>query len=357
MYIEKQLKKRRLPDLFTFEDGRKVTAENADERRAEFREILQREIYGEMPVLPDFVRGEVIKEPADRDCAGKAKISRIQLTFSVKGEEFSFPFWLVMPRLVRMPRFVVAINFRDNMPDEYIPCEELIDRGIGFAAFCYKDVTSDDNDMTNGLAGVLAKVGYNDTGKLAMWAYSASRVLDWVLENCDIDRQNIAVAGHSRLGKTALVCGAFDERFTCAYSNDSGCSGAAITRDKQGEQVAFISVRFDYWFCKKYHDYSDRHHDMPFDQHFLLAAIAPRNLYVASALEDTWADPESEYLCCVAAGEYWKLYGKTGFVYNGERMANVTEVFHEGCIAYHMRSGVHYWSREDWNKFLDYFLK
>ncbi len=357
MYIENQIVERKLPDLFTFTDGRKVTSENADERRRELREILQREIYGEMPVLPDFVKGEIIKEPAARDCAGKASISRVQLTFAVKGEEYSFPFFLVMPKLVKKPRFVVAINFRDNMPDEYIPCEELVDRGIGFASFCYKDVTSDDGDMTDGLSGVLSRVGYNDTGKIAIWAYAASRVLDWVLENCDIDREHIAVAGHSRLGKTALVCGAFDDRFACAYSNDSGCSGAAITRNKVGEQVENITKTFPFWFCKKYREYANRHEFLPFDQHFLVSAISPRQVYIASSLEDTWADPESEYLCCVAAGEYWKLYNKDGFVYNSERMANVNEVFHKGNVAYHMRSGVHYWSREDWNKFLDYFLK
>lgn len=356
MYIENKLTERKLPDLFKFEDGRKVTAENADERRTEMRVILQREIYGEMPVLPDFVKGEIIEKPKDRDCAGKAFIKKIHLTFSIKGCEFSFPFRVVMPKLVEKPRFVVVINFRDNLPDEYIPCEELIDRGIGFAQIYYKDVTSDDYDMENGLSGVLAKAGYTDTGKIIMWAYAASRVLDYVLETEDIDTEHIAVAGHSRLGKTALVTASFDERFTCAYSNDSGCSGAAITRDKQGEQIEFITRVFGYWFCKKYKNYVDKHHDLPFDQHFLVATIAPRSVYIASALEDTWADPESEYLCCFAAGDFWKLYGKEGFV-GVDRMPGVSEVFHEGSIGYHMRSGVHYFSREDWNKFLDYFLK
>ena len=357
MYINDQLKKRCIPDLFTFENGTKVTEENSDARRTELRAILQREIYGEFPVSPDYVKGEIIESPRARDCAGKAYISLIRLTFSVKGEEFSFPFRLVMPKFIKKPRFAVVINFRDNMPDEYIPCEELTDRGIGFAAFCYKDVTSDDSNMSNGLSGVLAKVGYNDTGKLVMWAYAASRVLDYVLENEVIDREHIVVAGHSRLGKTALVAGAFDERFTCAYSNDSGCSGAAITRCKKGEQISFITKTFPFWFCKKYREYAGRHEAMPFDQHYLIASIAPRNVYVASALVDTWSDPESEYLSCVAAGKYWELYGKSGFIYNGERMANVTEVFHQGEVGYHMRNGYHYFSREDWNKFLDYFLK
>ena len=210
--------------------------------------------------------------------------------------------------------------------------------------------------MESGLSGVLAKVGYNDTGKIVMWAYAAMRTLDYILETEDTDRSNIAVAGHSRLGKTALVAGAFDERFICAYSNNSGCSGAAITRGKAGEQVAVITKAFPFWFCKKYRDYADRHDALPFDQHFLVSAIAPRQVYIASAAEDTWADPESEYLCCAASSEYWKLYGKTGFV-GEDRAPIVGDIFHDGSIGYHLRSGEHYFSREDWNKFLNYFLK
>ncbi len=356
MYISDQLTKRSIPDLFTFENGTKVTAENADKRRAEFRAVLQREIYGEFPVSPNYVKGEIIEKPRARDCAGKATIKKVRLSFAVKGEEFSFPLYVVMPKNVKSPRFVVIINFRPNMPDEYIPAEELIDRGIGFASFCYKDVTSDDGDMADGLSGVLAKVGYNDTGKIVMWAYAAMRALDYILETEDIDRDHIAIAGHSRLGKTALVAGAFDERFTCAYSNNSGCSGAAITRGKVGEQISFITKTFPFWFCKKYREYVDRHDALPFDQHFLVSAIAPRQVYIASAIEDTWSDPESEYLCCAASSNFWKLYGKTGFI-GEDRAPAIGDRFHEGNIGYHLRSGEHYFSREDWNIFLDYFLK
>lgn len=356
MYISDTLEKRGVPSLLEFSDGRKVTSDNADERRAEIREILQREIYGKMPPKPDFVRGEIIEKPKSRDCAGKAQIKKILLTVSVVGNEYSFPIWLVMPKNIARPRFVVFLNFRPNLPDEYLPCEELIDRGIGFAAVCYKDVTSDDGDFSNGIADALAKCGYTDTGKLAMWGYTASRILDYVLENEEIDTDHIAVAGHSRLGKTALVAACFDERFTCAYSNDSGCSGAAITRGKAGETVEFITKTFPFWFCKKYREYSGRHDALPFDQHYLIASIAPRKVYVASAVEDEWADPESEYLSLCAASDFWSLYGKGTFT-PVERAPIVGDVIQGESLGYHLRSGVHFLSREDWNKFIDFFLK
>lgn len=356
MYIKETLEKRGVPSLFEFADGRAVTSDNADEKRAEIREILQREIYGKMPPKPDLVKGEILENPKSRDCAGKAMIKRVSLTVSVMGNRYSFPFWLVMPKYTPKPRFVVFLNFRPNLPDEYLPCEELIDRGIGFAAVCYKDITSDDGDFSNGIAGALARCGYTNTGKLAMWGYTASRILDYVLENEEIDTSNIAVAGHSRLGKTALVAACFDDRFTCAFSNDSGCSGAAITRGKAGERISDITRIFPFWFCDKYREYSGRHEALPFDQHYLIASIAPRKVYVASAAEDVWADPESEYLSLCAARDFWSLYGKESFV-PVERAPIVGDVLHGENLGYHLRSGVHYLSREDWNKFLDFFLK
>ncbi len=356
MYIKDSLTARNLPPLFEFSDGRTVEASVALERRNEILKILENEIYGKRPPNPDYLKWEVVEEDLTRECAGKAEKRVIKITFSVNGCGYSFPFSLFMPKSIKNHPFVVIIGFKKEMPNEYIPTEELIDRGIGFASVFYKDITSDDGDTENGFAGVLKKCGYSDVGKIMMWSYCASRVFDYVLENEQTDISKTAVAGHSRLGKTALVTAAFDERFACGYSNDSGCAGAAITREKVGETVEFITKTFPYWFCKKYGTYAGLHEKLPFDQHFLLAAIAPRKVYVASAQEDLWADPESEYLSCCAAGEFWKLYGKIGFV-GAERPPRAGDVFSDGNIGYHMRKGVHFFSREDWNKFLDFFLK
>jgi hypothetical protein len=168
-----------------------------------------------------------------------------------------------------------------------------------------------------------------------------------------IDHSRVTVTGHSRLGKTALLTGMLDERFYCAISNDSGCSGASIARDNDGETVKKIVDRFPYWFCENYYKYSDNEEAMPFDQHFLLAANASHRVYVASAADDAWACPKNEYLSCVAAGEYFKAEGKTGFVHP-VRLPAVGENFHDGDIGYHLRPGCHYMSREDWNQFIHF---
>ena len=157
-------------------------------------------------------------------------------------------------------------------------------------------------------------------------------------------------------GKTALVTGATDERFAMAHSNDSGCSGAAITRGKVGESTAKICEVFPYWFCENYKKYADNEDAMPFDQHYLIASIAPRKAYVASAIEDTWADPSHEMLACVAASETYENAGLTGFVCE-DRLPETGDRFHEGNIGYHLRAGTHYFGREDWLISMEYFKK
>ena len=191
-----------------------------------------------------------------------------------------------------------------------------------------------------------------DWGKLRMWAFAMSRVIDYLEKTDYADMERIAVAGHSRLGKASLICGAFDERVKLTCGHNSGCSGDAITRDKQGERVKFITTTFPYWFCEKYKQYVEKEHEMPFDQHFLLACIAPRCLSIGAAEQDTWADPDSQYLSACATSEAWELLGKRGFVHP-DRLPKAEEYFDEGCVKYHLRHGEHYFSRTDWLVYID----
>ena len=138
-----------------------------------------------------------------------------------------------------------------------------------------------------------------------------------------------------------------DRRHTRRPPNDSGSSGAAISRNKVGEDIKAITERFPYWFCGNYARWAGREHEMPFDQHMLLALVAPRKLYVCSAEEDQWADPVSEYLCCAAAGEAWGMLGLPGFVCRGGQ-PKAGEALMDGSVCYHMRAGAHFLSRTDW---------
>lgn len=353
-----EIERRNLPSLFKMKDGTAVTAEKVSARREEILSLLSEYVFGKMPEKK-AIRYNAVKIDEKRCCAGKAVDKTVEITI-LSDIPFSYTVRIFRPKKTETVPFVISPNFRRNVPDEYLPAEELIDRGVGFATFCHKeDISSDRDDFTDGFAKCFYPDGKrnhpDDCGKIVMWSYICMRTLDYVLENERADPAHIGVAGHSRLGKTALLTAAFDTRFTHAYSNDSGCSGAALSRGNKGETIADITRDFPYWFCPHYAEFADRAEELPLDQHFLLAAIAPRRVMVGSALEDTWADPDSEFLSCVAAGEFWKLYGKEAFP--DSDCPETNGVVMGKNIAYSRRPGVHFFSRTDWNRFLDFFLR
>ena len=322
-------------------------------------EIMQREVYGHIPPKPDRLEWTVKNNYIGAVCAGKASCQYVEMTAYWGEKSFKFPFMAVIPNAKGPHPFFIHINFRPNVPDRYMPTEEIVDNGFACLSFCYEDVTKDNADFTSGLAGVLYENGERDprdAGKIAMWAWAAQRVMDYAEKEPRLDMNCTTVCGHSRLGKTALLCGATDERFKFVYSNNSGCSGASITRGKSGEKVADITAMFPFWFCEDYKQYAGRESEMPFDQHFMLASVAPRYVYVASASEDLWAAPDSEMLSCVAASEAYEKLGLVGFVCE-DRLPDIGDTYHEGNIGFHCRAGLHYFSREDWNKLIAFINK
>lgn len=324
--------------------------------KKEIVDLLLQEEYGTLPSAPYAVTATL--EKCDRSfCAGKADLCTLRLHCKAEWGEFSFPVYYVCPkgRSAPVPCFI-HINFRDLIPDRYQPTEELVDEGYATLTFCYQDVSSDNADFTDGLAGVLWPDGKRDAhacGKIGLWAFAACAVMDYAQTLPELDHARISVAGHSRLGKTALLAGALDERFYCAFSNNSGCCGAALYRAKSGETIRAITQKFSYWFCENYRKYADHEDALPFDQHYLIAANIPHRVYAASAAEDLWACPQNEYLACVAASAYYEKSCGRGFVYAGG-LPEVDDCFHEGMIGYHLRAGKHYFSREDWKYYVKY---
>ena len=272
----------------------------------------------------------------------------VEIAFDTPGGEFMFPVTMLVPKKPgRHPAFV-QVAFRPDVPDKYLPAEEIIDNGFAVANFFYKDVT-DDSAKADGIAALYPRDEKTGWGKIGMWAFAASRVMDYLETRADIDISRVCMSGHSRLGKTALWCAAQDERFAMVVSNDSGCSGASISRGKIGETIDAITdpERFDYWFCGNYRAWAGREYEAPFDQHMLLALIAPRRLYVSSAVEDEWADPTGEFLGCAAADEAWKLLRCPGLI-APDALPQTDVPLHAGGIGYHVRTGGHFFSRTDW---------
>lgn len=322
--------------------------------RKEMLKILLEQEYGYLPPKPDkltWTDGEVLSK---NFCGGNATLHKVLLTAYWEDKEFTFPIYVSLPTERKNVPFFIQINFRPDVPDRLQPTEELIDNGYAVLSFGYKDVTSDDNDMTNGLAGVLFKDGVRgpaDPGKIAMWAWAAQRVMDYAQHIECLDLTRGTVCGHSRLGKTALLTAATDERFYCCHSNCSGCSGAALSRGKSGESVKRICEVFPHWFCENYVKASVNDvAQLPFDQHYLVACIAPRKVHVTSADQDQWADPVSEFLTCSAASP---AFGENAFVCPN-RLPETGDKFHSGIIGYSLRKGTHYFSRRDWLDLIDF---
>lgn len=352
--IKQELIKRRLPEILKLNNGDIVkNKEQWKKRREEIKQILSEEEYGNFPTEHLKMEAELIEQD-NNYCGGTVTLKKIVLTLKSNEDNFSIPIKIAVPKLNKPCPAFLYIDFYDDFPNKYLPVEEICDNGFAVISFYYKSVTTDDNDLSNGLS----KFFYEDKtkrnyGKILVWSYAAMHIMDYIQEMDEIDKKNIAIVGHSRLGKTALLTGGFDERFKYTISNDSGQSGASISRNKTGERIKCIYERFPYWFCSNYSKYSEKEDIQPFDQHYLLSLIAPRNLYVASASKDIWADSESEFLCCTAVNDVYKLYNKNGIIHQ-ERFPISGESFHKGYIGYHLREGQHYLSRYDWNKFIEY---
>ena len=302
-------------------------------RREQIVRLLCEEVYGFPPPPPVNLSWEELSIDDDF-CAGKAALRKILLKAELEnGAVFMFPINVIVPASKTPVPFFVLANFVPEVPNKKMPVEEIIDNGFGILSFCYEDVSLDRPDFHCG-------VGEN-CGKIALWAWANSRVMDYAFSLPELDKARGTVIGHSRLGKTALLTGALDTRFSCAVSIQSGCCGAAVFRGKKGERISDSMSMFPYWYKQSFAKYAGSEESLPFDQHFFLAACAPRKVYVASAKQDEWADPESEHLSCVMASEVWERLGLPGFT-------------QKGSIGYHNREGTHYFGREDWLCVMDY---
>jgi hypothetical protein len=189
-------------------------------------------------------------------------------------------------------------------------------------------------------------------GTITAWAWGMAKAVDYLYGDPLIRKDEIAVAGLSRRGKTALWCGVQNPRVALTVSCCSGCTGAALSRGKKGETIKNITTAFPYWFCKNYQKYGDDEDALPADQHMLLALIAPRLLYVSSKSRDIWCDPKSEFGSLKEASAVYKLYGKLDSPL-GEMPLPEHPVF-SGNIGYHVKTGEHSLDEYDWDQYLNF---
>ena len=353
-----------LPDPLKMEDGTPITTAEQwySQRRPELMELFTREMFGRAPERPELSYIVTEEGPA---LDGKAVRKQVDIKLSARR---------VLHLLVYLPAGVdnapafLGVNFNGNhtiIADPAVqkhqdgygvyplldrganagrwPVEEIIGRGYAVATFHCSDVDPDyDDGRRNGVTSLIFRKGQNypdpdQWGSLAQWAWGLSCALDYLEADPSVDGTRVAVLGHSRMGKAALWAGASDPRFAMVISNESGCGGAALSRRAIGETVFIINSHFPHWFCDNFKKYNKNESALPLDQHELLACIAPRPVYVASAEGDKWSDPVGERLSFQEAAKVYHFLGLP-----------------TDLMGYHIREGRHAINQEDWQHYLDF---
>jgi hypothetical protein len=233
--------------------------------------------------------------------------------------------------------------------------ELIIDRGYALATFYCGDIDPDKNDFSDGVHAAFMKPGEKRNnqswGTVAAWAWGLQRAVDYLITNPDIDKNKIAAVGHSRLGKTAIVAAAFDDRIAMSIPLQAGCGGTAPSRGKIGEPVTRINTSFPHWFCDEFKKFNDKTELIPFDQHCLVALCAPRPVLFSNAEEDTWANPAGQFEVLQAADPVYRLLGAGGL--DAKAMPESGKLV-DSTLGYFIRPGKHSMSRVDWEAILNF---
>jgi hypothetical protein len=384
-----------LPDPLKTRDGRVVptASEWAHVRKPELRDLFEQFMFGRYPAKPEHVVGHTLFE--DRKAfAGQGTLREIELNVGPPNLPKIY-LLIATPNADHPVACFVGPNFGGNhlrlddvrvrlptawMPDGYVgvvdhratdagrgkqadgwdiwPLEDAVKRGYAIATFYCGDVQPDKPDMLDGIPAVAAppsdKLDSAAPGAIMWWAWGIHRAVDFLVTDPSIDAKRIAVVGHSRLGKTALLAGAFDDRIALTIPHHAGCGGSGPSRhdDPKAETVAIITKKFPHWFGPRFATFGADPASLPFDQNCLVALCAPRPVLFTSASEDLWSNPSGQFEVLKATSPVYKLLGVDGLA--AETWPKPGDPLVPSRLGYWIRPGKHSLLPADWQIFMDF---
>lgn len=378
-----------LPDPLRMNNGEKVMSRQQwHNRRAELIGLFTREEYGVMPPKPQQMRWTVF-DVNRQALGGKATRKQLTIYFTGQPDGPQADMLLYLPNGVKGPvPVVLQLNFEGNhtvAPDTGIRISTswmyksgkgvvnnrateasrgdtssgwdvgmILRHGYGFATIYRGDIDPDyDDGFKNGVQAAYPELENrgDNFSTVGAWAWGLSRAMDYLETDQGVNAKKVALFGFSRLGKAALWAGATDERFALVISNESGAGGAKLFRHGQGENIRRLCTSFPHWFCANFRQYIDRDTILPFDQHMVLALIAPRPLYIGSAEGDKNSDPEGEFMGAAAVSPVYRFLGQAGLP---ARQMPPPGQPSTGRVAYHIRPGKHDVTPYDWTQYLNF---
>ena len=362
-YDERKVVSYSLPEILRTNDNKVVKTKRMweDQRRTEILTLFENNVYGKMPGLYDSISFTTININKNA-LNGHADLKEVDIEIFRNNHSVIIHVILFIPKSRPAPAPVfLFINNRgkDNTDperkkkSEFWPVEMVIDSGYAMATFHVGDLAPDNKDsFMNGMLRLYPEQVTANNGMRAIgaWAWGASRVMDYLQADRDIDGKKVVLAGHSRGGKAALWAAANDKRFAMCITNCSGNSGAALSRRRFGETVARINTSFPHWFTPNYKKYNNNEQALPVDQHMLVSLIAPRPLYATNASKDLWADPTGTFLSLKHAEKVYALYGLQSSL--PPQPPSINQPINTPPLAYHNRAGIHDLTIYDWKNFV-----
>ena len=331
--VEKLPSVKELPDPFTFMDGSRVKSkEDWQRRRAELQEMILHYEYGRMPPAPGNTKGvELVSHNVALPAEAAHKQFKVTFGPDQRGS-------LILDLTIPKGRGPFPVILRGDWGWQKTPNDitaNVIKRGYILADYNRVELAPDNKSRD---AGIYPMYPDSDCGAIAAWAWGFHRCVDFLVTLNYVDKEKIAVTGHSRGGKAALLAGATDTRIALTVPNNSGCGGAGSYKQQaaKSEDIAAITKSFPFWFAPRFREFIGQIDKLPFDQHSVKALCAPRALLTTEALGDLWANPEGTRQTYLASKEVYKFLGAP------EK------------IAIYYREGKHEHNVDDWNVLLDF---